>query len=48
MRNRLIHGYDKIRWELVWDAAIKDVPTMGAYVRPLIPSPPGNETDQDS
>jgi uncharacterized protein with HEPN domain len=37
MRNRLIHGYDKIRWDLVWQTATEYVPRSLAYVEPLIP-----------
>lgn len=44
MRNRLIHGYDKIRWELVWQTATVFVPELLAYIEPLIPSRPSDET----
>jgi uncharacterized protein with HEPN domain len=37
MRNRLIHGYDKIRWDLVWQTATEYVPRLLAYIKPLIP-----------
>jgi len=37
MRNRLIHGYDKIRWELVWGTATEAVPQLLAYIEPLLP-----------
>lgn len=37
MRHRLIHGYDKIRWDLVWEAATQFVPRLLAYIEPLIP-----------
>jgi uncharacterized protein with HEPN domain len=37
MRNRLIHGYDKIRWELVWGTATEAVPRLLAYIEPLLP-----------
>src|SRR5947209_8714706 len=30
MRDRLIHGYDKINWSLVWITAAKDVPSLVA------------------
>jgi uncharacterized protein with HEPN domain len=26
MRNRVVHGYDKIDWHLVWTTANRDVP----------------------
>ena len=28
MRNRVVHGYDEIDWELVWDTAVADVPQL--------------------
>lgn len=37
MRNRLIHGYDKIRWELVWRTATDAVPKLLAQIVPLLP-----------
>ena len=37
MRNRLIHGYDKIRWDLVWKTATEYVPRLLAYIEPLVP-----------
>lgn len=37
MRNRLIHGYDKIRWELVWRTATDAVPKLLAQIAPLLP-----------
>lgn len=37
MRNRRIHGYDKIRWDLVWDTATESVPRLPAYIQPLLP-----------
>jgi len=45
MRNRLIHGYDKINWHLVWKTATRDVPTLLAELEGLVSSqePPGNE-----
>lgn len=46
LRNRLIHGYDKIRWNLVWDTAIEDVPALLSYIEPLIPDPPPDEPKQ--
>jgi len=40
MRNRLIHGYDKIRWELVWQTATTYVPELLRYIEPILPPPP--------
>lgn len=28
MRNRMVHGYDIINWELVWDSVITDLPEL--------------------
>lgn len=43
MRNRLIHGYDKIEWGLVWQTATVSVPELLKYIEPLIPHPPPDE-----
>jgi len=40
MRNRLIHGYDKIRWELVWEVATREVPGLLVFANPLVPKSP--------
>src|SRR5690349_291197 len=39
MRDRLIHGYDKINWSLVWVTATADVPRLLAELEPLLPPP---------
>jgi uncharacterized protein with HEPN domain len=38
MRNRLIHGYDKIRWDLVWRTATGAVPQLLEHIEPLLPT----------
>jgi len=38
MRNRLIHGYDKIRWDLVWRTATENVPQLLEQIEPLLPA----------
>ena len=38
MRNRLIHGYDKIRWDLVWQTATEAVPQSLKQIEPLLPT----------
>ncbi len=38
MRNRLIHGYDKIRWEVVWRTATEAVPQLLEQIEPLLPT----------
>lgn len=37
MRNRLIHGYDTIRWEVVWRTATEAVPQLLARIETLLP-----------
>ena len=32
MRNRLVHGYDDILWEVVWETAEKDFPPLIAAI----------------
>ena len=40
MRHRLVHGYDDIRWDRVWDAVVDDLPKLKAAIEPLIPKEP--------
>jgi len=42
MRHRLIHGYDDIKWDRVWDTVITHLPRLKAAIEPLIPSDTGN------
>jgi uncharacterized protein with HEPN domain len=37
MRDRLVHGYDKINWSLVWVTATSDVPRLLTELEPLVP-----------
>ena len=37
MRDRLIHGYDKIDWSVVWVTATQDVPKLMVELEPLLP-----------
>ena len=37
MRNRLIHGYDEINWERVWNTVEKDLPNLIVRLEPLLP-----------
>ena len=36
MRNRIAHGYDDLKDDVVWDAAASDVPTLGMKLRDLL------------
>jgi uncharacterized protein with HEPN domain len=42
-RDRLIHGYDAVDYELVWDTARDDIPQLIAEITPLIPEVPAEE-----
>lgn len=37
MRDRLIHGYDGIDLDLVWETAREDVPRVLSRINPLLP-----------
>ena len=37
MRHRLVHGYDEINWERVWETVIHDFPKLKEAIEPLIP-----------
>ncbi len=37
MRDRLIHGYDDVSLDIVWDTVASDLPTMLAQIEPLLP-----------
>lgn len=37
MRHRLIHGYDEINWDRVWETVIDDLPRVSSLLTPLIP-----------
>jgi uncharacterized protein with HEPN domain len=32
MRNRIIHGYDEVNWEIVWQVATEHVPALSAQL----------------
>jgi len=40
MRHKLVHDYDEIDWELVWDTVTADFPKLKAAIEPLIPKEP--------
>jgi len=37
MRNRIVHGYDEIDWDLVWQVAVDEVPELIGLLSPLLP-----------
>ncbi len=38
MRDHLIHGYDVVDWDEVWNTATRDVPELLAKIEPLLPA----------
>jgi len=38
MRSQLIHGYDKIQWDLVWGTTTENVPQLPEQIKPLLPA----------
>ena len=36
MRHRLVHGYDKIDYDLVWSTANEDLPSLAAVLRSIL------------
>ena len=43
MRNHLVHGYDRIDIDLVWDTAIQDVPRLITRLEVIVSSDPSSE-----
>jgi len=32
MRNRVIHGYDQINWQLIWETIQRDLPPLKKFI----------------
>jgi uncharacterized protein with HEPN domain len=45
MRNRLIHGYDFVDYDILWQTVTEDLPALVAALEPLIPAPPDQELE---
>jgi uncharacterized protein with HEPN domain len=43
MRNRLVHEYFDIRFDVVWQAAQVDIPGLIHQIEPLVPPDDGDE-----
>jgi len=46
MRNRIIHGYDEVNWEIVWQVATEHVPRLIGQVARILDAsnpPAGNQ-----
>lgn len=37
MRHRLIHGYDQVNWDRVWETVTIHLPKLKVAIEPLIP-----------
>lgn len=37
MRNRIVHGYDEIDWDIVWEVAAVELPRLREKIASLIP-----------
>jgi len=37
MRNPIVHAYDKVKLELVWQTATGEIPQLRQALEPLIP-----------
>lgn len=37
MRNRLVHGYRSIDWDMVWRTIQEDLPALIARLEPMLP-----------
>lgn len=38
MRDRLIHDYDEVKLDLVWEVVTTNIPELLQYITPLLPS----------
>jgi uncharacterized protein with HEPN domain len=39
-RNRLIHGYDDVDYDILWDIVTVDFPPLASQIRTLLPADP--------
>jgi uncharacterized protein with HEPN domain len=44
MRHLLVHEYERVDWNLVWETITIHVPAFLALVEPLVPELPADET----
>jgi len=40
MRNKMVHNYDDVDWDLLWETVTGDLPRLKASIEPLIPKEP--------
>jgi uncharacterized protein with HEPN domain len=44
MRNRLIHGYDFVDYDILWQTVKEDLPPLVAVLEPLVAGLPPQES----
>jgi len=37
MRHRLVHGYDQVQWDRVWETVAVNLPELGESLKSLVP-----------
>ncbi|MBV7334488.1 DUF86 domain-containing protein [Chloroflexi bacterium TSY] len=42
MRDRLIHAYERVSLDIIWDTAVNAVPELLTQVAPLLPDKPSD------
>jgi uncharacterized protein with HEPN domain len=47
MRDRLIHGYDKVRIDVVWQVVENDLGSLLGGIEPLVPDQTGGHTGSE-
>ena len=43
MRDRIIHGYDNVDLEIVWDVIKRDIPKIGPQIKQILADYEGRE-----
>ena len=44
MRDHIIHAYDAVDLDEVWNTVMTDIPQLLEYIHPLLPEQPGNSS----
>jgi uncharacterized protein with HEPN domain len=47
MRHLLVHEYEKVDWNVIWETITIHVPALLSYVEPLVPEVPSRESDDE-
>ena len=45
MRHLLVHEYEKVDWDVIWETITIHVPAFLSYVEPLVPDVPSSGSD---